>query len=546
MDIKITGGTLIDGSGGAGIRLDVGIMDEKIAQIGNLSQTPARREIDASGRVVCPGFIDMHTHSDMTVLYDSLASSKLCDGVTTEVVGNCGIGVAPVKEERKEQLIGYLGTRLIGSIPVKLELPWNTMAEYLAYIDAHPAAVNVTPLLAQGAVRIGEMGFSNAEPTERQIENMKAEVTKAMQAGCAGLSTGLVYMPGEYTTSKELVALCSALVPFGGFYVTHIRNESDEVFEALEEAIGVATAAGVPLQISHLKLAGIDVQGRSEALLARIDKARAEGLEISFDVYPYTAGLTSLGAFMPPWTFEGGTDNMIRRLADPDVRRRIVHDIENGIKGWQNFGRVAVRTGGWDNIILVSAYTEAGKALAGRTVGQIAHEQGKDPYDAMFDLLIQESGRIQITFFSMLEDDVARIISHPLAMIGSDGVSLSTQGLLSYGKPHPRAFGTHARVLARYVREKGLITLEEAVKKMTSMPAEKLRLSRRGLLREGYYADILVLDPENVQDMATFEAPQQYSKGFDYILVNGQIALQDGVQTDAVAGRVVGAMERRA
>ncbi len=536
LDIRIVGGMVADGLCDRAYRADVGIEGDRVAVIGDLRDVPAGRTIDAQGKIVAPGFIDMHTHSDMSLLYDRRASSKVRDGVTTEVIGNCGIGVAPICDGRKDELIAYLGTRLIGTIPVRLELPWNSMAEYLSAFDRQPPAVNVAPLAAQGAIRINEMGFSSAHPTREQMSRMKAELQKALDAGCFGLSSGLVYMPGEYSTEDELAELCSVMAGTGRFYVTHMRSESDDLFAALEEAIATAQKGGVPLHISHLKLAGAGVKGQTDRLFERLERARASGLDLTFDVYPYACGCTSLGACMPPWAFEGGTDKMLERLRDPDVRVRIRHDIENGLPGWQNFARACES---FDNITIASAVTDAGQSLLGRTIASLADERGTDPYTCMYEILLQERGRVQILNKMMRDEDVDAIVAHPDSMIGSDGQSLSTEGIMSSGKPHPRAFGTRARVLARYVREKKLFSVEEAVKKMAARPAARLGLSDRGVLKAGSFADIVVFDPETVQDNATFENPKQYSTGFAAVIVNGRPALDNGRETDAFSGRVL-------
>lgn len=536
LDIKIVGGTVADGLCSRAYRADIGISGDKIAVIGRLGDTPAAQVINAQGKVVAPGFIDIHTHSDMSLLYDPKASSKIRDGVTTEVIGNCGIGAAPVCGQRRQELIAYLGTRLVGTIPVALELPWNTMGEYLAAFDSRPPAVNVAPLAAQGALRISEMGFSDARPTAQQMEHMKDALRAALDEGCFGMSSGLVYMPGQYSTADELAGLCSVMAGSGRFYVTHMRSESDDLFDALEEAIGTAVKGGVPLHISHLKLAGAGVRGRTEQLFARLDRARAQGLDLTFDAYPYACGCTSLGACMPPWAFEGGTGKMLARLEEPALRARIRRDIENGLPGWQNFARAC---GSFENITIASAVTEAGQALLGKTLGRIAGEWGMDPYTCMYEILRQERGRVQIITKMMSEEDVDAIVAHPDSMIGSDGQSLSTEGIMSSGRPHPRAFGTRARVLARYVREKKLFSLEEAVKKMAARPAARLGLSGRGVLVEGGFADVVVFDPLLVQDNADYENPKQYSTGFDAVIVNGRAALENGRELCAFSGRVL-------
>ena len=535
-DVKIVNGLIIDGTGNPGYAADVGIVGDQIIAIGDLSDATSRETVDASGKVVAPGFVDMHTHSDLAVLFDPLTNSKIFDGVTTEVVGNCGIGVAPVSEANRQLLIDYLGTRMIGNLPVKIELNWSSMAEYLDYVRRHPPALNVCALLAQGAVRIAVMGFDKQAPTNRQLSEMKSLVAAGMAEGAVGFSSGLIYMPGEFSTTDELAELAKEIRPYQGFYVSHIRNESEGVFDALEEALTIGEKAGVPVHVSHLKVAGQSVWGRSPELLARIDKANQDGVETTFDLYPYTSGMTGLTACMPPWAFEGGVEKLLNRLADAEIRAKIVADVENGIPGWQNLFKAA---GGWENITITTVNSEANKHLEGKTIRQIADLQDNDPYNTVFDLLIAEKGKVLIVLLLMAEEDLINILRHPMSMIGSDGMSVSTEGIMSFGMPHPRAFGTRARVLARYVREKKVLSLEEAVKKMSYMPAWRLGLPKRGLLRVGYYADAVVFDPDEVRDNAVYSDPKQYSSGFEYVVVNGKIVLANGMHQKVFNGRVI-------
>ena len=535
-DVKIVNGLIIDGTGNPGYAADVGIVGDQIIAIGDLSDATSRETVDASGKVVAPGFVDMHTHSDLAVLFDPLTNSKIFDGVTTEVVGNCGIGVAPVSEANRQLLIDYLGTRMIGNLPVKIELNWSSMAEYLDYVRRHPPALNVCALLAQGAVRIAVMGFDKQAPTNRQLSEMKSLVAAGMAEGAVGFSSGLIYMPGEFSTTDELAELAKEIRPYQGFYVSHIRNESEGVFDALEEALTIGEKAGVPVHVSHLKVAGQSVWGRSPELLARIDKANQDGVETTFDLYPYTSGMTGLTACMPPWAFEGGVEKLLTRLADAEIRAKIVADVENGIPGWQNLFKAA---GGWENITITTVNSQANKHLEGKTIQQIADLQDKDPFTAVFDLLIAEKGKVLIVLLLMAEEDLINILKHPMSMIGSDGMSVSTEGIMSFGMPHPRAFGTRARVLARYVREKKVLSLEEAVKKMSYMPAWRLGLPKRGLLRLGYYADAVVFDPDMVKDNAVYSDPKHYSSGFDYVVVNGKIVLANGMHQKVFNGRVL-------
>jgi len=535
-DLRIMNGTIVDGTGTAAYNGDVGIIDDKIAAIGDLKDKESRHTIEAAGRVVAPGFIDMHTHSDLTVIYDRHANSKLHSGVTTEVIGSCGIGPAPIREENRSLLIDYLGTRLIGSIPVTLELPWTSFSEYLDYIDAHPPALNVAPLVGQGVVRIASMGFAQGEPTASQLTDMQQIAAQAMEEGALGMSSGLVYLPGEYSGTAEIGALCKAIAPYGGIYCTHIRTESDGILGAIEEALEIGRIGGVPVHISHMKLLSQNMLGRTDLVLERLAKAEQEGIEVSYDLYPYTAGLTALSACMPPWIFEGGVEKMIARLQESSVRSRIRREISEGLPNWQNFVKSA---GGWQQFFVSSVRSEENKWLEGKFITEIGELQNKDPYDAAFDLLIAEKGRVQMNYYAMQETDVITFLQQPRGMVGSDAMSLSKEGVLSFGKPHPRAYGTPTRVLARYVRELKALSLEAAIQKMTSLPARRMGLKQRGLIKENYFADVVVFDPDTVQDKATYAEPQQYSAGIDAVIVNGKLALAQGVHQEVFAGRTL-------
>lgn len=535
-DLKIVGGTIVDGTGRAGYRGDIGINGDRITAIGDLSAAESARTIDAAGKVVAPGLIDFHTHSDLSLLIDGHAMARLHDGVTTDVIGNCGIGTYPARKENRQLLLDYLGTRIIGSLPVKNEVVWDTAAEYYAYCNAHPASINIALLLAQGSVRIAEMGFAMGRATAEQTAHMQDMVTEAMEAGALGLTTGLAYLPGAYTDCEELCEVAKPLHPFGGVYISHIRNQADRIFESITEAIRIGQAAQVPVHISHLKLAGPVVRGKTEELFRCIEKARQEGTDVSFDLYPYDAGNTAITTVLPPWVFEGGIKNLLARVGTPELRQKIREDCARGIPGWQNYSVDL----GWQKICISSTVTEEGRQWEGMTIQEIADARRKDPWDAVFDLLIQEGARIQTIVSHLDEKDVEAIIAHPDAIYGSDSMSLSCEGLLSSGKPHPRAFGTHGTLLGKYVREKKLMTLEQAVQKMTQFPARRLNIRDRGVLKEGFYADITVFDPRTIDGKATYQQPKQYTEGVEAVVVNGQVAMEKGVHQKVFSGRIVG------
>ena len=535
-DIKIVNGQIVDGSGKEAYTADIGIVRGKIVAIGNLEDSRSCETIDATGKIVAPGFIDMHTHSDLSVIYDRKTNSKIHSGVTSEVVGNCGIGPAPIREENRGLLIDYLGTRLIGSIPVKIELPWTSFREYLQYIEQSPPSLNVAPLVGQGVVRIAVMGFAQGKPNASELKQMQRIVDDAMAEGALGLSSGLVYLPGEYSSTEEIGELCKVIAPYKGIYCTHIRTESDGILGAIDEALAIGKIGGVPVHIAHMKLLSQNMLGKTELVLEKLARAAQDGIEVTYDIYPYTAGLTSLSACMPPWIFEGGVEKMIQRLGDARIRTRLRQEIETGLPGWQNFVKSA---GGWEKFFVSSVRSETNKGLEGKFITEIAEMQGKDPYDAAFDLLIAENGRVQMNYYAMQENDVIAFLQQPQAMIGSDAMSLSAEGILSYGKPHPRAFGTPTRLLARYVRELKALTLEEAIQKMTSLPAQRLGLSGRGMIRQGYCADVVVFDPEQVQDTATYSEPKQYSTGIQTVIVNGRTVIKAGTHLQTYPGQVL-------
>ncbi len=490
-DLIIENGRVVDGTGNPWYYADIGIRDGRIAAIRDLEEAVAGRRIDATGMVVAPGFIDTHTHADSNILELPLAENYVRQGVTTVVGGNCGGSIFPVDQK-------------------------------LAEADAKGLGINFGLLIGHGTIRQEVMGMSGAAPTAEEMEKMKALVAAAMEAGALGMSTGLFYAPGSYAKTEEVVELAKVVARYGGIYVSHIRDETRGLFAAVKEAVAIGEQAGIPVHISHFKCLGKPVWNQSAQILNLVDEARRRGVDVTFDQYPYTAGSTSVaGALIPRWAQEGGEDALVERLQNPMTRAKIRAEMLTRMEEW-----------GGANAFFVAKYDKDPR-FEGKNLEELGKEKGMAPVDVAIDMQIGGGG--SVVLHSMLESDVRAIMQSPYGMIGSDG------GLVEFGKgvPHPRYYGTFPRVLGRYVREEGLLSLEEAIRKMTSAPANRLGLVDRGTIREGMVADIVVFDPATVKDQATFEKPHQYPVGISYVLVNGQVVIQNGVHTGKRAGRVL-------
>ncbi len=526
-DVLIQQARVVDGSGAPSFIGDVAILGDTIAQVGTLASPQARVIIDGTGLTLAPGFIDLHTHSDYTLLVNPLAESKVHQGVTTEVIGNCGTSPAPLGDE------AYPIIRARMQQQYQLDVSWRTLAGYLQRLAASGTAVNVVPIVGHGTIRSAVMGYAQRPPTTSELTRMQTLLAEAMTDGAFGLSTGLVYAPGCYAETDEIVELAKVVRQAGGMYFSHIRGESDSVLDAAQEAITVGERAGVAVQISHLKTAGRDNWEKTPALLDLLDQANARGLDVTGDMYPYTAGATSLGALLPPWVHEGGLAKLLPRLRDAQVRTRIRRDIEHGVDDWWNPARAA----GWSGVQISRAPQQ--RSYQGMRLSDIAALRRQDPLEAALDILLAEEGNAGVVLFMMGDVQVQTILQHHRVMIGSDAGATAPYGALGQGHPHPRAYGTFPRILGTYVRERGALALEEAIFRMTGLAAWRLGLSDRGLVRPGYKADLVIFDAQHIADQATYDTPHAYPTGIRRVLVNGQVILHDGERLPVLPGRIL-------
>jgi N-acyl-D-amino-acid deacylase len=525
-DLVIQGGKIVDGTGNPWFQGDIAVQGDKIVALG-LVPGKAKRTLKAHGLVVAPGFIDIHSHSDFTLLEDGSAQSKIRQGVTTEVLGESS-SAGPYQ--------GKLAPRRVKSAG-KLE-QWTTLGGYFDLLERSGTSTNVASFVGLGNIWSCVMGTSHARPSKDQLEQMKDLVEEAMQNGAAGLSCMLAMPPDGLARTDEIVELCKVAARYGGIFVTHIRNEGTGVFEAIREAIEIGRRAGIAVEILHIKIADQLFWGRMNEIVKLIDEARKEGVNVGANVYPYTRGNNNLSSIIPPWAHEGGTAKMLERLKDPSERQRLKKDIQVGLPGWYN--HYTAVGGDWSRMLISAKNNYQGltmdKILAARTKGK---NPSPDLLDELFELLIEEGGSVSTVYDHHTEKDMNLALLQPWCSIGSDGTALAIDGPLRRGHPHPRSFGTFPRVLGVYVREKGLLRLEDAIRKMTSQNAAKLGLQDRGLLRTGNYADITIFDPERIIDKATYEEPFAYSQGVEYVVVNGQIVLEQGKHTQARPGRAL-------
>ena len=527
-DLVITNGHIIDGTGSPWYSGDIGIRDGRIAAIGNLSRAAHKRALDAKGRVVAPGFVDMLGQSEATILVDPRLPSKIYQGITTEITGEGG-SAAPLND-------AIITADRAGYEHYKINPDWRTFRQYFSRLEKQGMGINLASYVGATQVRRMVLGDADVQPTPEQLEKMKALVRDAMRDGAVGVSTSLMYAPAPYAKTEEIIALASEASKFGGIYATHMRNESDSVLESIDEAVRIGREARIPVEIWHFKVAGKANFGHMPELVARVNKARAEGVDVEADTYAYTAWFNSMSAFVPAWAHDGGDAKLIERLKDPATRARIRKDMETPSKDWDNE---------WDEIsgpqdVMISVVQNPElKKFQGKRLTEVAIALNQDPMDALFDLLIEDKAFTECAVFGMSEPDVALALQQPWVSVDNDSSGTSPEGILGEEHPHPRAYGTFPRILRKYVREEKKLTLEEAIRKFSALPAQRMRLTDRGVLKLGMWADVVVFDPETVRDVATFDDPNRLSEGMEYVLINGVPVVENGKMTGALPGKVL-------
>ena len=527
-DVIISGGTVYNGSGGAPFVADVAIRGDRIAAIGNLAGVPATQRIDATGMAVSPGFINMLSWSTESLIEDGHSQSDIRQGVTLEVMGE-GESMGPLNEAMRAEMIRQQSY-------IHYDPTWTTLGEYLDYLVARGISTNVASYVGATTIRVHEVGYADRRPTPEELARMQELVRQAMRDGALGVGSSLIYAPAFYAHTDELIALVAAAREYNGGYISHIRSEGDRYLEALDELISISRATGARAQVYHLKPAGEANWHLSEAGLARLDAARAEGLDITADVYTYVAGATGLDAAMPPWVQEGGHDAWVARLRDPAIRARVLREMRAPATDWESLYRL-VR--GPEDVILIGFRNPALRQYTGQTLAQVAAARHTTPEDTIIDLVIEDNSRVDTAYVLMSEENLERNLRWPHTMLGSDAGSMAPEGAFLQFNPHPRSYGNVARFLGRYVRERRVMPLEEAIRRLTSLPAQSIAIRERGTLRAGYYADVVVFDPATIADHATFAEPHLYSTGVRDVFVNGVQVLREGEHTGATPGQVV-------
>jgi N-acyl-D-amino-acid deacylase len=527
-DVLIRGGAVYDGTGKPARQADVAVRGDRIVRVGDLGGAKARVVIDAKGLAVAPGFINMLSWSTESLLADGRSQSELRQGVTTQVMGE-GWSWGPVNPAIKKRMKK-------DQADFKYEIEWTTLSDYLYFLERRKISTNVASFLGAATVREYVLGLENRKPTAKEREQMRALVGREMRSGALGVASALEYAPGYYADTEELIDLCKVAARHRGKYITHVRSEGNRLLESVDEVVRICAEAKLPAEIYHFKAAGRRNWGRMDEAIAKVEAARKKGLAVTANMYCYTAGATGLDACVPPWAQDGGRGAMHRRLRDPDQRRRVVRDIRAPKPDWPDFYGNA---GSPENILLTGFKTAALKKLQGKTLAAVAKLRRKDPVETLIDLLLEDDSRVETVYFLMSEENVRKLVRKPWVSFGSDEESQAPEGPFLKRMPHPRAYGNFARLLGRYVREEKLVSLEEAVRRLTGLPAANLGLAGRGLLKEGYAADVVVFDPKTIADRATYAKPHQYAVGVRHVLVNGTAVVRDGEHTGARPGRAL-------
>jgi len=527
-DIVISNGKIVDGTGSPWYSGDVGIRDSRIAAIGNLSAAQRKRTLDAGGKIVAPGFIDMLGQSETTILVDPRLPSKIYQGITTEITGEGG-SAAPLNDS-------LIQADRPAYAHYKVNADWRTFRQYFARLEKQGMGINLASYVGATQVRRMVLGDDDKQPTAVQLAQMRSLVRDAMRDGAMGVSTALEYAPAPYAKTGELIALASEASQFGGIYASHIRDEGDSIFDALDEALRIGREAHIPVEIWHLKVAGKNNWGRMPEVVAKINQARAQGVDISADTYAYTAWFNSMSAFIPPWAHDGGDAKLVERLKDPATRARIRREMQTPSREWDNEWQ---EISGPQDVMIGAVQNPALRPLQGKRLNEIAASWNKDPMDSLFDILIEDEAFTDCAVFGMSEPDVALALVQPWVSIDNDSSGTSPEGILGEEHPHPRAYGTFPRILRKYVREEKKLTLEDAIRKFSALPAQRMRLTDRGVLKQGMWADVVIFDPQSIRDVATFDNPNQLSQGMEFVLVNGVPVIENARMTGALPGKVL-------
>src|SRR6266487_4352841 len=527
-DVIIRGGTVYDGTGGELRQADVAIRGDRVAGVGDFKSAKARTVIDANGLPVAPGFINMLSWSTESLIQDGRSQSELRQGVTTEIIGE-GESMGPVNDRVR-------GHMLRAQADIKYDIKWNTLAEYLKYLEKHGISCNVASFIGATTIREYVIGFEDKPPTPEQLDQMRELVRQEMEAGALGIGTSLIYPPAFYAKTEELIELCKVAARYQGKYISHMRSEGNQLFEALDELLRIAREANIPAEVYHIKASGQKNWSKEDELLARIERAQKDGLNVRANMYTYTAAGTGLDACLPPWTENGGYPALFKRLRDPATREKIKAEVKIDSDKWENLYLAA---GSPDKILLVGFKSDKLKPLTGKTLAEVAKMRGKDPIDTMMDLIAEDESRIGTIYFIMSEDNVKKEVAKPWISFGSDEASQAPESPFTKSNPHPRAYGNFARFLGKYSRDEKVIPMKEAIHRLSGLPATNLGLDHRGFLKEGMFADVVVFDPATITDRATFEKPHQYAVGMKHVFVNGVQVLKDGEHTGAKPGRAL-------